>query len=93
MTEEQRLQMLHEFQYEQEHSADYWGGHKGAVSGPPKDPFKLFRWAGRKLSYDEDPAKRPPGSPEKWYDRSRSEVEWAKDGEIAKGDVDSSTVA
>jgi hypothetical protein len=93
LTTEEHLQLLREFQWEKEHANDYWGGQKGSASGPPKDPFKVFRWAARKMSRDEDPLSRPPGSPERWYDRSRSEVPYAKDGEVAKGDIDTSNLA
>ena len=92
-TEEEKLQMLREFQHHKEYANDYWGGHKGAPEGPPKDPLKVFRWAGRKISRDEDPAKRPPGSPDRWYDRSRSQQDGAADGEVAKGDIDTSRLA
>lgn len=88
----ERAAMLQEFKESKEYANDYWGGLKGAVEGPPKDPFKVFRWAARKISHDEDPSKRPEGSKEKWYDRSRSEVEYAEDGEAAKGDVDCGNV-
>lgn len=87
-TPAERVALLQEFKESQEHINDNWGGIKGSVEGPPKDPFKVFRWAARKLSHDEDPGKRPEGSKERWYDRSRSEVAYAEDGEVAEGDVD-----
>jgi hypothetical protein len=45
------------------------------------------------MSHDEDPSKTPEGSKEKWYDRSRSEVDYAKDGEVAQGDLDTYNLA
>jgi len=76
--------MLREFAREKEYANDYWGGHKGSVHGEAKDPFKLFRWMGRKLSGDK-------GKPE-GLTAGVKPVDWAKDGEVGRGDVDCSRV-
>jgi hypothetical protein len=87
-TEEERLASLRAFCEEKKYANDYWGGHKGSAEGPPNDPFKLFRWAKRKMS----------GEKVTWRKMSEEDAErweregWAKDGEIAEGDVDTSTV-
>jgi hypothetical protein len=44
--------MLEEFKAFHEMQNDNWGGQKGVVTGPAKDPLALFKWIGRKVSHD-----------------------------------------
>jgi hypothetical protein len=61
--------------------------HEGGLS---KNPFKVFRWAA-KMTWDDSfkSLSRRPGG---WYNRSLSEVDWAKVWEVAKGDIDASNL-
>jgi hypothetical protein len=53
------------------YSDDYWGGLKGSAEGPPNDPFKVFRWAKRKMS----------GEKVTWRKMSEEEAEkWKREG-------------
>jgi len=88
-TEEERLASLREFCEEKKYANDYWGGHKGSADGPPNDPFKVFRWAKRKMGGEKGATwkKMSEENAEKWKREG-----WAKDGEVAHGDVDTSRV-
>ena len=88
-TEEERLASLRAFCEEKMYANDYWGGLKGSADGPPNDPFKVFRWAKRKMSGEKGVTwrKMSEEDAEKW-----KRVGWARDGEIAVGDVDTSRV-
>jgi len=70
-TEEERLASLRAFCEEKMYSDDYWGGLKGSAEGPPNDPFKVFRWAKRKMS----------GEKVTWRKMSEEEAEkWKREG-------------
>jgi hypothetical protein len=88
-TEEERLASLREFCEEKKYALDYWGGHKGSAEGPPNDPFKVFRWAKRKMSGERGVTwrKMSEEDAERW-----ERTGWARDGEVAHGDVDTSRV-
>jgi hypothetical protein len=45
---------------EKEFINDNFGGHKGIAVGEPNDPFKLFKWAGRKMSGKPKPQAKQP---------------------------------
>ena len=87
-SEEERLASLQAFCAERLYANDYFGGQKGCADGPPNDPFKLFRWAKRKMSGEKGAVWRRLGDEhkEKW-EAAGGEM---KDGEIAQGEVDTS---
>jgi len=89
-TEEERLESLRAFCEEKKYSNDYFGGLEGSPEGPPNDPFKLFRWAKRKMSGEKGLTwkKMSEEQKERWKREG-----WARDGEVADGDVDTSRVA
>ena len=87
-TEEERLASLREFVKDKQHSADYFGGQEGKPEGPPKDPFKVFRWAKAKVGGEEGDVWRRMSVEEtrKWEEQGRDADPDL--GEIVKGDVD-----
>jgi hypothetical protein len=50
---------LREFARDKQYANDYFGGHKGSSSGEPNDPFKLFRWIGKKISGQKETPEPP----------------------------------
>jgi len=66
---------------------DYFGGQMGSAVGPPNDPFKVFKWAKRKIHGEKGHV---------WHKMSVEQFEkWEADGGAVNenGNVDSSTVA
>ena len=71
-TEEERLASLRAFCEEKMYVNDYFGGLKGSPEGPPNDPFKVFRWAKRKMSGEKGVT---------WKKMSEEEEErWKREG-------------
>jgi hypothetical protein len=66
---------------EKEYMNDNFGGHKGVAVGEPNDPFKVFRWVGRKLR-----GKPTNGGRSHHWEPSRP-------GEVADGEVDTHNLA
>jgi len=89
-TEEERLASLQAFCEERMYANDFFGGQKGCAEGPPNDPFKLFRWAKRKMSGEKGAVWRKLSieQREKWEAAGGE----AKDGEAAHGDMDTSRI-
>lgn len=87
-SEEERLASLQAFCEERMYANDYFGGQKGCAEGPPNDPFKLFRWAKRKMSGEKGAVWRKLSieQREKW-EAAGGEM---KEGEIARGEMDTS---
>jgi len=87
-TEEERLASLRAFVEEKQYANDYFGGQKGKPEGPPNDPFKVFRWAKRKISGEKGEVWRRLSVEQrtKWEEQG-GEVDEAR-GEVAWGDID-----
>jgi len=62
---------------------DNFGGHKGVATGPANDPFKVFRWVGRKVRG----VSTEGGRSKKWDTSER------KEGEVVPGDMESQRIA
>lgn len=62
---------------------DNFGGHKGVATGPANDPFKVFRWVGRKVRG----VPTEGGRSKKWDTSARLP------GETVEGDVETQRVA
>lgn len=86
LTPEERRASLQAFADSKLQANDNFGGHKGVAEGPPNDPFKVLKWAKRKMSGEKGQV---------WSKMSAEErAKWeADDGPIVHGDVDSSKVA
>jgi hypothetical protein len=80
--------MLREFARSKLYANDYWGGQKGAVTGEANEPPKLFKWMKRKLSGSHKGGKSS-AAPER---NSETEGQYAVDGEIGRGDIDTSRI-
>src|ERR1700759_2777494 len=48
--DDEHMASLREWARQKEFANDNFGGHKGIATGEANDPFKVFRWVGRKLS-------------------------------------------
>lgn len=73
--------MLREFARSKLYANDYWGGQKGAVTGPASPPPKIFSWMKRKMSGAKKPTENGVDVPE------AGRRNHAVDGEIGRGEV------
>lgn len=92
-TEEERLASLRAFAEEKMYVNDYWGGHKGSAEGMPNDPFKVFKWAKRKMSGERGSVWRRLSDEQKAKWEAAGGTVDENRGEVAWGDIDTHTVA
>jgi len=91
-TEEERLASLRAFVEEKQFAPDYFGGHKGSAEGPPNDPFKVLKWAKRKIGGEKGHVwEKLTAEQRQEWEAEGGYVNEAQ-GEIAKGDLDSSKI-
>lgn len=91
-TEEERLASLRAFVEEKRYANDYYGGHKGSAEGPPNDPFKVFRWAKRKMSGEKGAVWRRMSAEQKREWEESGGVVKEAEGEVAWEDIDTSRI-
>jgi hypothetical protein len=80
--DDERTAALRAWAREKEYANDYYGGEKGAVTQEAKDPLKPLKALVRTLSHQKKNEDEQKGGPR----------EYAIDGEIGVGEMDTSVI-
>lgn len=92
MSEEERLASLREFVESKSYQPDFFGGQKGRPEGPANDPFKVFRWANRRIHGERgDVWRRMSVESRRKWEEEGGEIDDAK-GEVERRDMDTSKI-